>query len=115
MQYSSEIVIAFFEILLLMVKHPEARRMIDWHMRFFDRDVNKLDRNSDLFRMASRMNEELTLCRRCRRSRFAMYNASDMDAAYCQYYINRSPTNLANAWRLFETGRYKIQNGIHSA
>lgn len=106
--HNSEIVISFFEILQLMLKSPGSRRMIDWRMKFFERDVFSVDQNSPLWRPALRMVEELELCRRRKRSRFRMYNVSDIDAVSTQYYICKSPVTLGNAWSLFETENYRI-------
>lgn len=110
MQYSveSEIVISFFNIILLMVKHPESKRTIDWNMRFFSKEADAAKNNPQLFWAVSRMIEELDLCRRRKRSRFWLYNASDIDSVCAQYHINKSQTTLWNAWELFRTERYKV-------
>ena len=107
--HESEIVISFFSVLQLMIKSPNARRLIDWHVRFFDKDVAGIDPSSPLYIAASRMNEELALCKRRRRSRVRRYNMSDIDRVYNHYWINKSPATLCDAWDLFETGRYRTE------
>ena len=107
--HESEIVISFFAVLQLMIKSPNAKRLIDWHVRFFDKDVASLEPGSPLYNAASRMNEELALCQRRRRSRVRRYNMSDIDQVYNHYWIHKSPVTLGAAWNLFETGRYRTE------
>ncbi len=107
--HENEIVISFFAVLQLMIKSPEAKRLINWHLRFFDRDVSSMQPGSPLYNAASRMNEELALCQRRRRMRFRMYNMSGIDEVYNHYWIHRSPATLGAAWNLFETGRYRTE------
>ena len=107
--HENEIVISFFAILQLMLKSPQAKRMIDWHLRFFNRDVSSMDPRCPLYNAALRMNEELTLCQHRRRSRFRMYNVSNIDEVYNHYWIHKSPATLGAAWNLFETGRYRTE------
>lgn len=105
----SEIVISFFALIQLMVKYPDSKRIIDWHLRFFDKDVASIRPGCPLFDAASRMNEELALCRQRRRSRAATYNISSIDEVYNHYWLNKSPRTLGEAWNLFETGRYRTE------
>lgn len=105
----NEIVISFFAILSMMLKTPQAKRVIDWNMRFFDKDVSNIDPGSPIYNAALRMSEELTLCQHRRRSRFHMYNASNIDEVYNHYWIHKSPTTLGEAWNLFETGKYRTE------
>ena len=104
----NEIVISFFENLQLMLKYPRSRRLIEWRMRFFDKAAAALS-GSPIEAVVNHMNAELALCNRRRRSRFRMYNVSDIDEVAAQYYIHKSPVTLGRAWDLFMSGRYRIQ------
>lgn len=107
--HESEIVISFFTVLQLMIKSPSSKRLIDWHIRFFDKDVAGLEPGSPLYNAASQMNEELALCQRRRRTRFKRYNMASIDEVYNHYWIHKSPATLGAAWNLFETGRYRTE------
>lgn len=106
--HKDEIVISFFAILQMMLKAPKAKRIIDWNIRFFEKDISEMDPGCPLYSDALRMREEIELCNRRRRSRYHMYNLSDIDEVYNHYYINKSPRTLEKAWDLFETGRYRV-------
>ena len=106
--HESEIVISFFALLQLMVKSPEAKRLINWHIRFFDKAVASIEPGTPLYNAASRMTEELALCQR-RRRRKSRYNMSNIDQVYGHYWVCKSPATLGAAWNLFETGRYRVE------
>lgn len=105
--HESEIVISFFEILQLMIKSPQSKRLINWHIRFFNNTVKTIAPGTPLYDAASRMVEELSLCQRRKRSRVWRYNASSIEEVYNHYWGNQSPVTLGAAWSLFETDRYR--------
>ena len=107
--HNNEIVISFFAILQIMVKHPNSQRIIGWHLRIFDNDVARIKPGDKAFDVAHRMSEELALCMRRKRSRRSMYSISLIDEVYNHYWVHKSPKTLGDAWRLFETGRYKTE------
>ena len=106
--HENEIVISFFSLLQLMVKSPASKRTIDWRLRFFGDEAKSIERDCPLFYKASRMVEELNSCRHRRRSRSRIYNMANIDQAYNNYWIHKSPTTLMDAWSLFESGEYRI-------
>jgi len=107
-----DIVIWFFGIILIMVKQPEAKRLIDWQTRFFNKQVSEIDPRSDLYGDAMRMVEELAFCQHRRRSRRNRYNIANIDEVYGQYYIHKSPVTLGNAWKVFYSEQYKVGDRI---
>ena len=107
--HESEIVISFFSILQLMVKSPDARRMINWRIKFFNKEAASIDRHSPVYNASLRMVEELALCQRRKRSRRYMFNMASIDQVNDQYLISRSPFTLGAAWSLFDTGRYRTE------
>ncbi len=107
-----DIVIWFFGIILIMVKQPGAKRLIDWQTRFFNKQVSEIDPRSDLYCDAMRMVEELAFCQHRRRSRRNRYNIANIDEVYGQYYIHKSPVTLGNAWKVFYSEQYKVGDRI---
>ena len=107
--YESEIVISFFSIIQEMVKHPDAKRLIGWRTRYFNKDVEKLDPRSQLYNAALLMTEELALCGKRRRSRRRMYNMACIDEVCYHYWLHKSRSTLMTAWSLFESGRYRVE------
>mgnify|MGYP007056168972 CR=1 FL=1 len=105
----SDLVILFFDLIQLMVKHPEESRAINWKFLFFEKQIQSLDPMSELYTDAMQMSAELALCRRRRRSRRRWYNLSNLDDVVGSYHIHESPTTLHSAWDLFYTGRYKTE------
>lgn len=103
----SDLVIWFYGIILMMIKQPESKRLLNWQLRFFERLVNAIDPNSEVYPYARSMLEELTLCKRRRRSRQRLYNVANMDEIYGQYYIHPSQTTLDRAWQMFMSGAYR--------
>lgn len=105
----NDLVIWFYGIIILMVKHPESKRLLNWQIRFFERLVNAIDPQSELYPHAMRMLEELEFCKRRRRSRRMRYNISNLDEVYGQYYIHKSPVTLGRAWDMFLSGTYRLE------
>ena len=105
----NDLVIWFYGIILMMIKQPEAKRLLNWQLRFFERLVTSIDTSNEIYPYAMRMLEELTICQRKRRSRRKLYNVSNMDEVYGQYYINQSPATLQRAWDLYNSGAYKVR------
>ena len=103
-----DIVIWFYSLILLMVKHPSSTRTIEWEYKFFNRAISDISPADSIYEDVARMSEELALCKRRRRSRGGMYNVANIDEVYGAYYINKSPTTLQRAWELFKSGRYRV-------
>ena len=109
MQFSdNEIVISFYKALMTMIKEPQEKRRINWQLRFFDKRISSPPHGNGQ-QIIQLMREELALCKQRRRSRRWFYNASEIDDVLSSYYIsNRSETQLARAWDLFYSERYKV-------
>ena len=105
----SDLVISFFDLILMMVKQPEAKRTIAWKLRYFDKQVASIDPMSELHEDAMLMEQELALCQRRRRSRRRWYNLSNIDEVFGCYYIHQSPATLGMAWNLFHSGKYRTE------
>lgn len=106
----SDLVIWFFGIILTMVKQPGLTRTLDWQLRFFERFAASIDPKSELYPVAERMVEELNWCKRRRRARRDVYNVSNIDEVYSQYYIGKSPSTLSYAWELYRSGQYRTES-----
>ena len=105
----NDLVIWFYGIILMMIKQPEAKRLLNWQLRFFERLVNSIDPTNEVYPYAMKMQEELTFCKRRRRSRRRLYNISNMDEVYGQYYIHPSQVTLDRAWNMFLSGAYRLE------
>ena len=107
----SDLVIQFYDLIMMMVKYPDYKRQINWRFRFFNKRVSEILAGKDplLCTDAVQMTQELALCRRRRGLRRWYYNLSNIDEVYAAYHISRSPLALNRAWDLFHTGRYKAE------
>lgn len=107
----NDLVIQFYELIRMMVKYPDSKRLINWRLRFFDKRVSEILVWNDpmLYKDVSQMVQELALCKQRRRSRRWYYDLSSIDEISVAYDISHSPSALSRAWDLFHSGHYKIQ------
>ena len=103
----SDLVIRFFEIIRLLVEHPESKRDIDWRIRFFEKEVDAIEEVNPIYGAAQMMKQEIAICRRRRRSRKYYYDAALLDWVWGSYMISRSPKVLEDAWSKFMIEGYK--------
>ena len=108
----NELVIWFYELLVMMIKHPESKRTLNWQIIFFERTVRGLDRHSAIYPFAVQMVEEIALCKRRRQTRSMFYNVSNMDEVCTQYRIHASPVALDRAWDMFYRNGYRLEGCV---
>ena len=104
----SDLVIRFYEIIRLLVEHPEAKREIDWRIRFFEREVDSIEEVNPIYNAAQLMMQEIEICKRRRRSRRQHYNAAILDRLCGSYMMSRSQRALIEAWNNFAAETYKV-------
>ena len=103
----SDLIIRFYEILRLLVEHPDAKRDIDWRIRFFEKEVDSIEKMNPMYNEAQIMKQEIAICKRRRRSRKHYYNAAVIDWVWGSYMVSHSPVALREAWSNFYTEGYK--------